>query len=1149
MKKIDCPAVHLQNNSNIHGLLIVVFVIILGVTHVSTVAFGSEQKSSLINMSKNALQMKIEAINARQGMDEAFKSKLLKFYQSAQDNLNNIDRFKTQEADYKQAIKQAPEKIKKLQKEIELLQSKLAKQTLEDFSRIPTEELDQRLIIEKGRISSLDEQLKKLESDLTLQSSRPQLIRQEILIAQQELESQHKKLETQPTGSNTQQEIEARQTYRKTLTDSRTVELETLEVEAISNPARVELLKTRVQLLDLQKNSLVLTINSIETLLAERHQQEAKDMQDALTQAEKELSGKHPLIQSITRKNIQYSKDLQSITGNIEYYNEQKAKLDALISQIDNDYKSAEKKISLAGLSPALGKILHIQRRNLLAQDPFTIQSETVQAETASTSLEQFKIDDELKHLMDIDSELKEMMRLQVASNLSVEQRMMVQAEVRILINNQKELLNKLSMAYTTYLRILGDFDFASQQLVNLKEKFTSYLDEKLLWVKSSEPINMSIFVGLYHAIQWLLSPFNWLTVVEDTLLLVSRNNFLTFVGLLSFGVLLLGKKHAKPKLRDISEKVEKIYSDNFNYTLMELAYTLMLVLPLPLFIHFMGKFLSSHNYVANFTAAIGEGLLVTSIPFFFLQFFYRLFSPTGIARKHFQWPEETTTLLHRQIAWIRFVAVVGIFLIHCTGASKVAEHGDSLGRVALIIILVSVAVFFSRLLHPQRGLLKDYYHLNPDSWFYTLRYIWYSASFGVPLIILGFAVSGYYLSALELQQKLVITLRLIFLLVVIHAMVIRWLTLVNRQLATNNARQKRKAAALSDKPSAVGAEDPILPLDQQQIDIPKINVQTIKLLNVFIGFSLISGFWVIWKNILPAFSFLDDIVLWQHLSTVDNQESYQPITLTNLMLAGLYVFIVIVSIRNFYGVMELLVFRRWAIEPGSRYAANQLARYLLVTIGIVSVASELGGSWSQVQWLVAALSVGLGFGLQEIFANLVSGIILLFERPIRIGDVVTIGTVTGKVSRIEMRATTLIDTDQKDLIIPNKTFITSQLVNWTLSDAITRLVIPVGIAYHADVELAHQVMLDTVRTTPMVLADPEPSVLFIGFGESSLNFSIRIFVDELKNRLPVTHDLLMRLEKAFREHHIEIPMPQRDIHIRSMPKSVEKIDGITRNC
>jgi potassium efflux system protein len=187
------------------------------------------------------------------------------------------------------------------------------------------------------------------------------------------------------------------------------------------------------------------------------------------------------------------------------------------------------------------------------------------------------------------------------------------------------------------------------------------------------------------------------------------------------------------------------------------------------------------------------------------------------------------------------------------------------------------------------------------------------------------------------------------------------------------------------------------------------------------------------------------------------------------------------------------------------------------------------------VQWLVAALSVGLGFGLQEIFANLVSGIILLFERPIRVGDTITIGNVSGKVSRIQMRATTIIDWDQKELIVPNKTFITDQIVNWTLSDAITRIVIPVGIAYNSDVELAYRVMLQTAQNTPLVLADPEPSVLLLSFGNSSLDFSIRIFVGDSSHRLPATHDLHIRLERAFREHDIKIPFPQRDVHLHTV--------------
>lgn len=1128
MKIIQLPTFQ----SKMHPLLFFLFVIALspaGAWAKNTAPDFSESKSATFETNKDTLKAKIEAINSREGIDEATKSKLLSIYQAAEDNLTNIEKFKAQTADFKAAIKQAPEQTKKLQKELEQALLKVSKQKLEDFSRIPVEELEQRLILEKGKISNLDEQIKKLESELAVQNSRPQLIREETVAAQQDIETAQKKLKAPIGKADAKLEVEARQAQLRTLIDSRIAELKMLEAEAISNPARVELLKTQFQLLDIQKSALNPVVGAIESLTSDLRQQEAKQMQDALSQAEKAVDGKHPLIQESTRRNIQYSRDLQDITAKIEQYTEQKTKVEAQTGEIEADFKSAEKKISLAALSPELGKILHEQRRNLSIQDEFKQQSQVIQNETAETSLAQFKVEDELKRLIDVDAVLKDMMRQQVDQALPADQRMMIQAELRVLLNNQKELLNKLSMAYATYLRMLGDFDFARQQMNTQVSKFASYLDEHLLWVPSSEPIGLGYITALYHSIQWLLSPFNWIDLIKDAVRLILQHQFLAFIAILSLVGLRLSTNWAKLQLTAISGK-----TDSFYYTLRSLVYNLILVLPLPVILYFSGRFLSGSVQVADFTRAVGEGMKGTAMPLFFLQFFYRVFAVDGIARKHFQWQKNIVSLLRTQIAWIRYVVVPGVFIITGTGASKFSVHSDSIGRLALIIIMVVMAVFASRVLRPSTGLLYGYIDRNPDGWVTKLRYVWYAAAICIPLVIIGFAVAGYYLSALELQQKLIVSLRLIFLTIIVHALVFRWLTLVNRQLAITNAKQKRKAAAIPEKHLA-GAEDPVLPLDEQQIDIPKVNAQTIKLLNVAIGFTLAVGFWMIWKNILPAFSFLDDIVLWQHLVNIDNQESYQPITLTNLLLAGLYAFIAVVAVRNFSGLMELLVFRRLSIEAGSRYAVNQLAKYILFAIGFVSVANELGGSWSQVQWLVAALSVGLGFGLQEIFANMVSGIILLFERPIRVGDTVTIGSITGKVSRIQMRATTLVDMDQKDLVVPNKTFITSQLINWTLSDPITRVVIPVGIAYGSDIELAHKIMIDTVSSMPMVLTDPEPSVLLVGFGDSSLNFSIRVYVSELGDRMPVTHDLHIRLEKALREHKIEIPFPQRDIHVRSV--------------
>jgi len=1138
MKLIDSPVVFLKLSSLLF-LISIISCSLIGTANVQAAKARHQNAGSEIT--KDTLQAKIDAINTRQGFDELIKAKLLKFYQSAQDNLGNIETFKTRTADFKLAIKEAPDKTKKLQKEIEQAQSKPARQKPEDFSHIATEELDQRLIIEKEKISGLNEQLKKLENELALQQARPQLIRQETVSAQQDLDATQKKLETPPPASESKLETEVSQIYMKTLLDARAAELKMLDIEAISNPTRVEWLKTQYQLLDMQKNALTPVVTAIESILTERRQQEAQNAQDALSQAEKDLSGKHVAIQVITRENIQYSRDLQTVTEKIDSYNEQKAKIDAQAADIESDFKNADKKISLAGLSPALGKILREQRRNLLTQIQLTLESEAVQNETALTSLEQFKVEDHLKKLADIDAELRQIMDSQVEDlrvdhKLPEEQRMMIQAELRVLMNNQKDLLNKLYLADTTYLRTLGDFDFARQQMNTQAVKFAAYLDERLLWVRSSAPIDLSFIADLYYSTQWLLSPLNWMTLVKDAVKCIIKWPFLTFIALVNLAGLLLCRQWLKPQLSVISSKVEKISTDHFYHTLKALAYTVLLILPIPLSCYYGGWFLTGNLQVDNFSKAIGTGLQSASIPLFFLQFFYRLFAPTGIARKHFHWQQSSTSLLRRQIAWLRFVAVPAVFIISSTGVSKVSAHSDSLGRLALIISTAAIAVFLHHVLHPGKGLLQHTIKDNPNGWLVRLRYVWYPAAIIMPLIIIGFAVAGYYLSALELQQKLIITLRLIFLTMIIHALVFRWLTLVNRQLAIANARQKRKAAALSEKHhAAIGGEDPVLPVDEHLIDIPKINEQTSNLLNVFIGIGLIIGFSMIWKNILPAFSFLEHIVLWQHQVNVNNQQSYEPITLTNLMLAGLYVFITIVSMRNFSGIMELLVFRRMSIEAGGRYAVNQLAKYLLFSIGFIAVANELGGSWSQVQWLVAALSVGLGFGLQEIFANLVSGIILLFERPIRVGDTVTIGDVTGKVSRIQMRATTIMDWDQKELIVPNKTFITSQLVNWTLSDAITRVVIPVSIAYHSDIEAAHKVMLHTVQTTPLVLVEPEPCVLFVGFGENALSFSVRVYVSELSHRLQVAHDLHIRLAQALRANQIEIPFPQRDIHIRSV--------------
>jgi potassium efflux system protein len=258
-------------------------------------------------------------------------------------------------------------------------------------------------------------------------------------------------------------------------------------------------------------------------------------------------------------------------------------------------------------------------------------------------------------------------------------------------------------------------------------------------------------------------------------------------------------------------------------------------------------------------------------------------------------------------------------------------------------------------------------------------------------------------------------------------------------------------------------------------------------------------------------------------------------VSLADIGLALIVIAATAIAFRNLPGFIEIVILQRLPLDPGSRYALSTVLRYTIAIVGIIVAFQLVGFTWNKVQWLAAALTFGLAFGLQEIFANFVSGLIILGERPVRVGDTVTVGTVTGTVTRIRMRATTITDWDRKELIIPNKNFITGDVINWTLSDPILRVIVPVGVSYGSDIDKVTNLLSRIAQESEIVLAEPKPRALFLGFGDSTLNFEVRVFIPHIDYLLAVRHELHMTIMKRFREANIEIAFPQRDLHVRSI--------------
>jgi small-conductance mechanosensitive channel len=230
-------------------------------------------------------------------------------------------------------------------------------------------------------------------------------------------------------------------------------------------------------------------------------------------------------------------------------------------------------------------------------------------------------------------------------------------------------------------------------------------------------------------------------------------------------------------------------------------------------------------------------------------------------------------------------------------------------------------------------------------------------------------------------------------------------------------------------------------------------------------------------------------------------------------------------------------------MDRGAREALVTFSRYTVIALAVLFALSLAGIEFANLAIVAGALSVGIGFGLQNVVNNFVSGLILLFERPVRTGDWIVVGNTQGTVKSINIRSTTVQTFDRAEVIVPNSELISGQVTNWTLDTPRGRICLPVGVAYGSDTTKVKEVLLETGKAHPRVVCDdshwPKPNVLFLAFGASSLDFELRVIVRDISERAQVISDLNFAIDQAFRDNGIEIPFPQQDVYLKQVPEGL----------
>ena len=508
----------------------------------------------------------------------------------------------------------------------------------------------------------------------------------------------------------------------------------------------------------------------------------------------------------------------------------------------------------------------------------------------------------------------------------------------------------------------------------------------------------------------------------------------------------------------------------------------------------------------------------------------------------HYKLPEGFRKTVNKNLRWFIPFAGISTGLVALTDSSADPNVYEGFSLLAFVVTALALSYFaFKVLWSPRKDLSANF---AKDSFFSKYKGPLTLVSVGLPLIAAALSLYGYYDTASELLGRLFFSAWLFLLTYVVHGLIKRTVLVAQRQLAFRQAVEKRDAAAKA-RAEKLEAEErgeemsPPPPVDTSEIDIKAISRQSSQLLNTLIVLGFAGLMWVIWSDLLPALSIFNEVKIGEYTGQIVDDAGVMkdvpvPITLWNLIQAFVILALTFIAAKNLPGFLEIFVLSRAGVEAGTRYAITTILGYIIVAVGVIIGFDKLGLQWSQLRWIVTGLSVGIGFGLQKIIANFVSGLIILFERPVRIGDYVTIGEQSGTVSRIQIRATTLADLDNREILIPNEALISERVTNWTLSNSVTRLTVPVGIAYGSDTDKARDLMLEALKANNKVLDNPAPQVLFMGFGDSSLNFELRVFLRNFDDRVPVRHMIHTEINKVLAKAGISIPFPQRDLNIVS---------------
>ena len=691
------------------------------------------------------------------------------------------------------------------------------------------------------------------------------------------------------------------------------------------------------------------------------------------------------------------------------------------------------------------------------------------------------------------------------------------------LIRHRRSLYDELYNAMSDGLTLAIELRAKYNEFNSTTSRLKTVINDHLFWLTSNQGISVEFFINLYPTLILQLRDLTRYlsseTVIEETL-----TNYLKLL----IPVIILGLifQKAHPYFRRLSNELALRLdkdSDGYSITPKALFCHCFLILPKMIVITLIGA-IFIFLILDRFEDQKHVTLLLALHLMCFL-YMRQIMEPNSLMQRHFSMAPSIIKQNRMLVDQIWYVSIPMLTIANMREVEPNKISGDVIGYILMLLGFLYLTFFA---IVTVKRMLTQY---TPTMTFWALSIV----GILTPLTIVIMLGLGYYYTVIQLLNRVAITLYIGFAYLIISNTLRRELYVAEIKIL-RKIRQKVILNQDNDQQAHSNTNANSFGARFESFRLELVNNRAFKLFNAILLTISVYFMYLQWNDLAGVLTYLDKIYLWQNVNVVDGKTITSSLSFGDILLAIVIVIVAVVLNHNLPMLIErLFMLRSGVAAKSTSYTIKLITSYVITGLGIIFAAGALGISWDNLQWLVAALSVGLGFGLQEIFANFVSGLIILFERQIRVGDIVTISNLSGTVNKIRIRATTIVSFDNKEVVIPNRQFITTALTNWSLSNTVTKIEFAIGIAYDADPNKAKDILRGIIRRCRDLNREKKPLVFIKSLDASAVTIMCEVFVNEIGKRKAVYDYLSTETLRLFKDHNIEIPFDQLDVTIRNL--------------